>query len=86
MVTLLFHTGIRSGELAQLTQADIVEVQSKWKLHIREGKVLRNRMIPLTAERPAALRIWQAQGWEHITDRLFTRHGRPAGVAVTSPI
>ncbi len=77
VVTLLFHTGIRSGELAQLTQADIVEVQSKWKLHIREGKGLKDRMIPLTAECLAALRIWQAQGWEHITDRLFTRHGRP---------
>ncbi len=77
VVTVLFHTGIRAAELAQLTRSDIVAVQGKWKLHIREGKGLKDRMVPLTPECLAALRAWQDQGWERITDRLFTRYGRP---------
>ncbi len=76
LVTVLFHTGVRVGEVVNLKVPDIVQVQGKWKLHIREGKGLKDRLIPLTTECLAALQAWQDGGWEKINDYLFTRHGR----------
>jgi site-specific recombinase XerD len=77
VVTTLLHTGIRAAELAALQVHDIVQVQGKWKLHIREGKGLKDRVIPLTAQCLAVLRAWQEDGWEQINSYLFTRYGRP---------
>jgi site-specific recombinase XerD len=77
LVTLLFQTGIRAAELADLKASDVVEVQGQWKLHIHEGKGLKDRLIPLTANGLAAVRAWQATGWERANDHLFTWHGRP---------
>lgn len=77
VVVTLLHTGIRAGELAALKASDIVEVQGRWKLHIHAGKGLKDRVVPLTEPCLAALRAWQAQGWEQSSDYLFTHHGRP---------
>nr|MBN1230157.1 tyrosine-type recombinase/integrase [Anaerolineae bacterium] len=77
LVITLLHTGIRSGEMAMLKASDIVQVQDRWKLHIHEGKGLKDRMIPLTQPCLTILRKWQEHGWERATDRLFTRYGRP---------
>jgi len=77
IVITLLHTGIRAAELASLCVSDIVEIQGKWKLHIREGKGLKDRVIPLTPECLASLHAWQEDGWEAINDHLFTRFGRP---------
>jgi site-specific recombinase XerD len=76
LVTVLLHTGIRAAELAALKTTDIVQIHGTWKLHIHEGKGLKDRVIPLTARCLAALQTWQEQGWERISERLFTRHGR----------
>jgi len=77
VVTILLHTGIRAAELAALQVEDIVQIQGNWKLHIREGKGLKDRIIPLTDQCLAALQVWQDRGWERVNNRLFTRYGRP---------
>ncbi|MEZ4677290.1 MAG: tyrosine-type recombinase/integrase [Caldilineaceae bacterium] len=64
IIITLLHTGIRAAELAALQVTDIVQVQGKWKLHIHEGKGLKDRVIPLTAQCLAMLQAWQANGWE----------------------
>lgn len=87
-VITLLHTGIRSAELAALQARDIVQIQGKWKLHIREGKGLKDRIIPLTAPCLAILQEWQEKSWERINDHLFTYFGRPSrnGMDVRSTI
>jgi integrase len=76
VVLTLLHTGLRASELANLAVSDIVQIQSKWKLHVREGKGLKDRLIPLTPKCLEALQTWQEKGWEKINDNLFTRYGR----------
>jgi site-specific recombinase XerD len=76
LVITLLHTGIRAAELAALKATDIVQIQGKWKLHIHEGKGLKDRLIPLTPLCLATLQQWQAEGWEQINDQLFTWYGR----------
>jgi site-specific recombinase XerD len=76
VITILLHTGIRAAELAALQVHDVVQIQGKWKLHIREGKGLKDRIIPLTPQCLDALHTWQRDGWEGISDYLFTLHGR----------
>ena len=76
-VIVLLHTGIRASELAALQVGDILQLQGKWKVHIREGKGLKDRLIPLTDQCLAALQAWQEQGWERVHDHLFTHRGRP---------
>jgi len=77
MIITLLHTGIRALEFTQLKASDIVQIGGVWKLHIHQGKGLKDRMIPLTSQCLAALQTWQKEGWEHISDYLFTRHGFP---------
>jgi site-specific recombinase XerD len=79
VVITLLHTGIRAAELASLKTSDLVQLQGKWQLHIHEGKGLKDRMIPLTAEALSVLQTWQANGREHSTDYLFARHGQSWG-------
>jgi len=76
LIITLLHTGIRSVEFTRLKASDIVQIGGVWKLHIHEGKGLKDRLIPLTPQCLAALQAWQEQGWERINDALFTRHGR----------
>jgi site-specific recombinase XerD len=54
IVTLL-PTGIRAMEFSQLRASDIVQIGGVWELHIHEGKGLKDRLIPLTAQCLAAL-------------------------------
>lgn len=77
IVLTLLHTGIRAAELAALKVTDIVQVHGKWKLHIHEGKGLKDRVIPLTPQCLQVLQAWQKEGWEGVNDFLFTHHGRP---------
>lgn len=77
VVTVLLHTGIRAFELAGLCTTDIVQIQGTWKLHIREGKGLKDRVIPLTAACLGALHKWQECGWEGRNEHLFTWYGHP---------
>jgi site-specific recombinase XerD len=86
--TILLHTGIRASELARLRITDIVQIQGRWKLHVREGKGLKDRLIPLNPTCLKALQEWQDVGWEEINENLFTRNGRPwqGGKTVTKKV
>jgi Phage integrase family len=77
VIVTLLHTGIRASELATLKSSDIVQVGGVWKLHIHEGKGLKDRLIPLTKRCVETLHTWQEQGWERSSDFLFSRHGKP---------
>lgn len=77
LVITLLHTGIRAMEFARLKTSDLVQVGGIWKLHIHQGKGLKDRLIPLTPQCRAVLQAWQEQRWEGINDYLFTYHGRP---------
>ncbi len=77
MVITLLHTGIRAMEFSLLKASDIVQIGGVWKLHIHQGKGLKDRMIPLTSQCLDVLQTWKKEGWEQITDYLFTRHGFP---------
>jgi site-specific recombinase XerD len=77
IVTTLLHTGIRAAELAALKASDVVQIQGRWKLHIHEGKGLKDRLIPLTDLCLATLREWQDKGWNRTTDHLFSHFGLP---------
>jgi integrase len=76
-VITLLHTGIRASELAALQASDVVQIQGQWKLHVRQGKGLKDRVIPLTAQCLAVLQDWQEEGWERANDFLFTYLGQP---------
>lgn len=76
IVLLLLHTGIRAGELAALKATDVVQIQGRWRLHIHQGKGLKDRVIPLTPQCLAALQAWQQAGWERTNEYLFTRFAR----------
>lgn len=77
LVTVLLHTGIRACEVVDLKNTDIVQVQGRWKLHIHEGKGLKDRLVPLTQPCLEALRSWEREGQGKATPYLFTSHGRP---------
>jgi integrase len=77
MIVTLLHTGVRAAEFCALKASDIVQIQGAWKLHVREGKGLKDRVIPLTPQCLAALRAWQEAGWTRTNDHLFTFYGRP---------
>jgi len=83
VVLTLLHTGIRAMEFTQLKVSDLVQVGGVWKLHIHQGKGLKDRLIPLTPQCRAALQAWQEQGWERINDYFFTYHGRPRKTSAT---
>ena len=77
VVTTLLHTGIRACELADLKSTDIIQVQGRWKLHIHEGKGLKDRIIPLTQSCLELLRAWEEEGKAAASTYLFSSHGRP---------
>jgi integrase/recombinase XerD len=77
VVTTLLHTGIRACELANLKSSDIIQMQGRWKLHIHEGKGLKDRIIPLTQSCLELLRAWEEEGKAAGSPYLFTVHGRP---------
>jgi integrase/recombinase XerD len=77
VVTTLLHTGIRACELAALTVTDIVQLHGRWKVHIRQGKGLKDRLIPLTDTAQQLLQAWVADGRAAASPQLFSSHGRP---------
>jgi site-specific recombinase XerD len=77
VIITLLHTGIRIKELISLKVSDIVQIGGVWKLHIHQGKGLKDRLIPLTPRCLEVLQEWQKLGWEPPCDSLFTYFGRP---------
>lgn len=58
IVLLLYHTGIRAGELAALRLSDIMLGARSGSIQIRRGKGNKARLIPLNAEARAVLRSY----------------------------
>lgn len=77
MIITLLHTGIRIQEFIDLKASDIVQIGGVWKLHIHQGKGLKDRLIPLTPRCLEVLQEWQKRGWEKTCDYLFTYLGKP---------
>jgi integrase len=77
LIITLLHTGIRASELALLKVSDLVQIGGRWKLHIHEGKGLKDRVIPLTAKCVAVLQEWLKSRPEPLTDAFFSYYGKP---------
>lgn len=58
IIQVLLNTGLRVGELCDLTFADIVMSPKKGKIIVRQGKGERRREIPLNLDARKALNIW----------------------------
>jgi site-specific recombinase XerD len=58
IVLLLYHTGMRAGELAALRVSDIILGERSGNVQIRRGKGNKARLIPLNAEGRAVLRSY----------------------------
>jgi site-specific recombinase XerD len=60
LVELLTNTGLRAGEAAQLTMADIELSPRKGKVTVRSGKGAKYRQVPLNADARRALEDYLA--------------------------
>ncbi len=56
IVLLLYHTGLRAGELAALVLSDLTVGERSGLVHVRRGKGNKSRRVPLNAEARAAIR------------------------------
>ena len=56
ILLLLYHTGLRTGELAGLLLSDIVLGERSGQVMVRRGKGNKNRRVPLNADARAAIR------------------------------
>ena len=56
IIEVLVNTGLRAGELAQLTLGDLELSERKGKLVVRSGKGAKYRQVPLNADARRALR------------------------------
>lgn len=75
---VLLHTGIRAAELAALKHSDIVQIGGTWKVHIHQGKGLKDRIIPLTEQCKATLQAWQeSKRGREPSEYIFTYHNHP---------
>src|SRR5260370_1796881 len=56
IVVLLYHTGLRAGELATVRLDDLVLGERSGHLHVRRGKGNKARRVPLNSEARTAVR------------------------------
>ncbi len=56
IVVLLYHTGLRAGELAAVRLDDLVLGERSGHLHVRRGKGNKARRVPLNSEARTAVR------------------------------
>jgi site-specific recombinase XerD len=79
IVQLMLQTGLRVGELAALTRADITLGARSGVVEVREGKGLKHRIVPLNTTARRALSAYLERSGEG--PRLFmSRRGRPLSV------
>jgi site-specific recombinase XerD len=81
-VEVLRHTGMRKGELANLTIDAVVQIGSAYWLRIPIGKLHNDRYIPLHPQLKELLGTWLANRPEDLRSKLmFTERGRPLSTA-----
>jgi site-specific recombinase XerD len=56
IVLLLYHTGLRAGELAALQLSDLILGERSGHVQVRRGKGNKSRKVPLNAEARSAIR------------------------------
>jgi site-specific recombinase XerD len=82
IVEFLARTGMRKGELANLTVDAVVQIGSAYWLRIPVGKLHNDRYIPLHPQLKALLDGWLATRPEDLRSKLmFTERGRPLSTA-----
>ena len=76
-IEMLSRTGMRKGELLDLTIDSVVQIGSAYWLRIPVGKLHNDRYIPLHPQLKALLDQWLAQRPEGLrSDLLFIDQGR----------
>ncbi len=79
IVQLMLQAGLRVGEVAALTQADITLGSRSGVVEVREGKGMKHRVIPLNTAARRALSAYIERSEEG--PRLFmSKRGRPLSV------
>ena len=82
IVEFLARTGMRKGELANLTVDAVVQIGSAYWLRIPVGKLHNDRYIPLHPQLKELLDNWLATRPEELRSKLmFTQRGRPLSTA-----
>ena len=78
IVLLLYHTGVRAGELAALRLDDLTLNERSGQLHVRRGKGNRARCVPLNAEARTAIRDYlQIRPASQVQHLLVGQRGEP---------
>ena len=72
IVTLMLHTGLRVSEVCALNLDDISLTERKGTLHVRRGKGMKERSIPLNKTARRALLDWLRQRPETANEAVFT--------------
>jgi site-specific recombinase XerD len=78
IILLLYHTGLRAGELASLLLSDITLGERSGQVMVRRGKGNKARHVPLNAEARAAIRDYlQVRPCNEIQNFLLGQRGEP---------
>ena len=78
ILLLLYHTGLRAGELAGLLLSDIVLGERSGQVMVRRGKGNKNRRVPLNADARAAIRDYlQVRPYCERQNFLIGQRGEP---------
>jgi site-specific recombinase XerD len=82
IVEFLARTGMRKGELVNLTTDAVVQIGSAYWLRIPVGKLHNDRYIPLHPQLKELLDNWLTTRPENLrTELMFTERGRPLSTA-----
>ena len=78
IVLLLYHTGVRAGELAAFLLTDLTLSERSGHVQVRRGKGNKSRRVPLNAEARAAIRAYlQVRPSSGGTSLLVGQRGEP---------
>jgi site-specific recombinase XerD len=78
IVLLLYHTGVRAGELAALRLDDLTLGERSGQLNVRRGKGNKARCVPLNAEARTAIRDYlQIRPATEVQHLLVGQRGEP---------
>ncbi|MGZ3617794.1 MAG: tyrosine-type recombinase/integrase [Ktedonobacteraceae bacterium] len=78
ILLLLYHTGLRAGELASLLLNDITIGERSGQVIVRRGKGNKTRRVPLNAEaRAVILEYLQIRHSSEMLNFLIGQHGEP---------
>lgn len=78
IILMLYHTGLRAGELAALLLSDITLGERSGQVMVRRGKGNKARRVPLNAEARAVIRAYlQVHPSYEIQNFLIGQRGEP---------